>query len=97
MKAADIHYRLSNKLNTKACVKDIARLKKILNTAPKEVNKKTPDKYRYDGDFENDNTWEYYKYLGEWSEEYEKCKQSLKESKFFYADDPDEIEIDLYD
>lgn len=96
-KAADIHYRLANKLNPKACVKDIARLEKILSSEPKELIQKTPDRYRYDGGYEHDCLWEYYKYLGEWSEDYEKCKQSLKESKFFYADDPDEVEIDLYD
>lgn len=99
MGAAYAHYRLANKLNPKACLKDIARLQKILDSEPKKIKKSTPDKFQYRDIYETDETWEYYKYLDEWSKEYEKCKQSLKDNKFFYPDDPDEVsldDIDLY-
>lgn len=99
MSAAYAHYRLANKLNPKACLKDVARLQNRIESEPKEFSKSTPDKYKYDGEYEHDKTWEYYRYLDEWSKEYEKCKQSLKDNKFFYPDDPDEVnldDIDLY-
>ena len=94
MGAAYAHYRLANKLNPKACVKDITRLQKILNAAPKKINTSTPDKYKYTCDYESDKTWEYYDYVQEWSQEYDKCKQSLRDNKFFYPDDPDEMNVD---
>lgn len=94
MGAAYAHYRLANKLNPKACVKDIARLLKILSAEQKKINTATPDKYKYYGIDESDKMWEYYKYLDEWSDEYERCKQSLKDNKFFYPDDHDEVSMD---
>lgn len=99
MSAAYAHYRLANKLNPKACVKDIARLQKILDSKPKEFSKQTPDKFKYNGEYEPDATWEYYECIHEWSKEYDNCKKSLKDNKFFYPDDPDEVsldDIDLY-
>lgn len=96
MSSAYAHYRLANKLNPKACVKDIARLQKILNDTPQKINTATPDKFKYHGDDEPDQSWEYYKYVEEWSREYDKCKKSLKDNKFFYPDDPDEVEVDFY-
>ena len=94
--AAYAHYRLANKLNPKACTKDIARLQKIQGTDPKTIKQSTPDKYKYkyNGIVETGSLWEYNKYLEEWATEYEKCKTSLKDNKFFYADDPDEVNVD---
>lgn len=96
MGAAYAHYRLANKLNPKACVKDIARLQKILNDAPTKINTSTPDKFKYHGDDETDSEWEYYQCVHEWSQEYDKCRKSLKDNNFFYPDDPDEVEVDFY-
>lgn len=96
MSMAYAHYCLANKLNPKACLKDIARLQDILNSQPKELSKNTPAKFKYDGAYETDETLEYYKYVHEWAQEYEQCKDSLKRNKFFYDDDPDEVDVDLY-
>ena len=97
MGVAYAHYRLANKLNPKACLKDIARLQKILESKPKEFRKSTPDKYSYNGGYETDDTLEYYGYAHEWAQEYENCKQSLKDNRFFYPDDPDEVNLDDID
>lgn len=93
--AAYAHYRLANKLNPKACVKDIERIQNILNSEAKAINKSTPDKYKFNDVGEtDDDELEYQQYLREWDEEYSKCKKSLKNNKFFYADDPDEVNVD---
>lgn len=97
MSMAYAHYRLANRLNPQACLKDIARTRRILNSEPAKINKNTPKEYKYNGAVEVDDEWEYSKYLTEWGKEYESCKQSLKNSGFFYADDPDEINVDEID
>lgn len=99
MGTAYAHYRLANKLNPKACVKDIARLQKIQSAGKSKVKQSTPDDFQYLLIGETDKTWEYSIYMREWASEYEKCKQSLKDNRFFYPDDPEEVsleDIDLY-
>ncbi|MDE7454479.1 MAG: hypothetical protein K2M64_01470 [Clostridia bacterium] len=95
--SALICYRMANKLNPKACLKDIARLEKSQTQQPVKNANGTPAKYRYDG-------WTFADYMAE-----ERIKKeddihtnfidglkTLKRTGFFYEDDPDEVDIDLY-
>lgn len=93
------HYRLANKINPNACLKDVARLQKLLASEQKNFDKSTPEKFRYCGSATNEkwSEWEYEEYINDWIEEYEKCKISLRDNKFFYPDDPDETDVDMYD
>lgn len=97
MSMAYAHYRLANKLNPKACTKDVARLQKIMNTEPPKANSATPDKFKYSDDDEADEEWEYAESIAEWAEEFRQCRKSLADSGFFYPDDPEEVDVDLYD
>ena len=94
MSMAYAHYRLANKLNPKACVKDVARLQKIMNTEPPKANSATPDKFKYSDANETDTDWEYAENIDDWAKEFERCKKSLANNGFFYPDDPEEINVD---
>lgn len=94
MNMAYAHYRLANKLNPKACIKDIARLEKILSSEPKQFSKDTPNRYAYRSIYEHDKTWEYNAYLRDCAEDYRKCQESLKRNRFFYPDDTDKKKSD---
>lgn len=94
MSMAYAHYRLANKLNPKACVKDVARLQKIMNTEPQKANSATPDKFKYYDTDEADTEWEYADNIDDWAKEFERCKKSLVNNGFFYPDDPEEVNVD---
>lgn len=92
--AAYEHYRLANRLNPEACAKDVDRLQKLLNGERKNTASRTPDRFSYRDDDAPLDESEYEEYLQEWAEEMESCQRSLADNGFFYADDPDEKDVD---
>lgn len=97
MSMAYAHYRLANKLNPQACLKDIARLQKIMNAEPQRLSTATPDKFKYYDTDETEAEWEYADSINDWAKEFEQCRKALADNGFFYPDDPEEVDVDLYD
>lgn len=94
--SALICYRAANKLNPKACLKDIARLEKALSS-PQKINTATPPKFRFDG------AWMTNYYVADRVNREDDIHpnfidglKTLKRTGFFYEDDPDEVEVDFY-
>lgn len=95
--SALVCYRAANKLNPNACVKDIARLEKLQSAAPVKNATATPAKYRYDGSCATDYVAnDRIKKEDDIHTSFIDGLKTLKRTGFFYADDPDEIDVDLY-
>lgn len=93
--AALICYRKANKINPNACVKDIERLEKAIDAADKKPKTAaTPDRFSYKDGVEGTGEIEYRNAIDEWAKDFEQCLTSLRDNRFFYGDDPDEINVD---
>ncbi|MCM1194964.1 MAG: SEL1-like repeat protein [Corallococcus sp.] len=95
--SALICYRAANKLNPKACLKDIARLEKAQTSVKTEFDTATPPKFQYNGSWAADS-WAEWEVMND-----DKLHtniadglRTLKRTGFFYEDDPDEVDADLY-
>lgn len=94
--AAVICYRAANKLNPNACLKDIARVEKMLSTQRKG-DTATPDKFKYDDSTVADyRQEERINKADDIHTNFIEGLKTLKRTGFFYEDDPDEVDIDLY-
>lgn len=95
------YYLRANKLNKKACRKDIARLKAKINPAKPEYPTATPDEFKYhftsdelDYGLTDMEQFEMHRYLRDLESDHAWRMINLEKTGFYYPDDPDEVSVD---